>query len=380
MPLPSSDTSALERSDLDACKRLLANGSRTFHAASFLLPRRVREPAVALYAFCRVADDAVDNPNADPHALEDLRSRLDAVYRGEPRAQAVDRAFARIVQRFVIPQALPSALIEGFEWDRERRRYETFEDLTAYATRVAGTVGAMMALLMGVRRSDLLARATDLGIAMQLTNIARDVGEDAAAGRIYLPLSWMRSEGLDPERWLHKPVFATGLARVIARLLRSADEFYRRSEAGIDSLPLDCRGGIYAARHLYAEIGREVERRGYDSVSGRAIVAPSRKLALLARTISAVPASITARARDPLPATEAARHLVEACAGLCAAQIRGEATDVPSWWDLEGRVARVLGTFERLAREERASRDLALQSRRSAAQSRESVLASAQAC
>ena len=129
-----------------------------------------------------------------------------------------DRALADVVQQFAIPRTLLDALIEGFAWDAEGRRYEDISSVYAYSARVAATVGAMMTLLMGVRDPDLLARACDLGVAMQLSNIARDVGEDAANGRLYLPREWLREEGLDPDAWLAKPVWSPALGRVVSRL------------------------------------------------------------------------------------------------------------------------------------------------------------------
>ena len=139
-----------------------------------------------------------------------LRHRLRRVYQGQPQDHAADRALAQVVRRFNIPAQLPEALLEGFEWDAAERRYETLADLHAYAARVAGTVGAMMALLMallmgvlmGVRSAAGLARACDLGVAMQLSNIARDVGEHARSGRLYLPRQWLRDAGIDPDAWL----------------------------------------------------------------------------------------------------------------------------------------------------------------------------------
>ena len=98
-----------------------------------------------------------------------------------------------------IPRALPEALLEGFAWDAAGRRYETLDEVEHYAARVAGCVGAMMTLVMGRRDPAILARACDLGVAMQLTNICRDVGEDARAGRLYLPLAWLRDNGIDPD-------------------------------------------------------------------------------------------------------------------------------------------------------------------------------------
>ena len=113
---------------------------------------------------------------------------------------------------------MPDALFEGLQWDCEGRRYEDLEALHAYAARVAGAVGVMMALLMGVRDADALARACDLGVAMQLTNIARDVGEDARAGRLYLPLDWLREAGLDPAAFLADACAERGARRALLRV------------------------------------------------------------------------------------------------------------------------------------------------------------------
>ncbi len=262
-------------------------GSKSFHAAAFLLPRRVRAPAIALYAFCRVADDAIDlgsdrGATGTLAALAHLRERLAAIYAGQPQAFAVDRAFADVVSRFALPRALPEALLEGFAWDAEARHYETLADLVSYAARVAGAVGVMLALIMGVGTAAAIARAIDLGIAMQLSNIARDVGEDARAGRLYLPRQWLREQGIDPEAWLAQPAFTPALGAVIARLLAAADGFYARAEPGIADLPFACRPGIRAAKALYAEIGHALARNGGNPIAGRAVVSLRRKLWLLA--------------------------------------------------------------------------------------------------
>lgn len=311
MLLHLSNTSKNLSPDLLACHEMLCEGSRTFYAASFMLPHGIREPASALYAFCRVADDAIDFSDDRPTALKALQERLDRAYAGDPLPLPADRAFAEVVERFAIPKVLPEALLEGFAWDAEGRRYEDLSGVYHYSTRVAATVGAMMAMLMGVRDARLAARACDLGVAMQLTNIARDVGEDARAGRIYLPLSWLREEGIDPDQWLAEPVFNESIRRVVKRLLQTADMLYKRSGAGIARLPLGCRPAMYAARYLYAEIGREVARNGYDSVSQRAIVSPQRKALRFLSVLAAVPGF---EGRLSLPPLEETRYLVDAVA------------------------------------------------------------------
>ncbi|MGI9245950.1 MAG: phytoene/squalene synthase family protein, partial [Steroidobacteraceae bacterium] len=150
-PSFAPDREPASAADHAACTALLSDGSKTFKAASLALPADLRRAATALYAFCRVADDAIDL-GADGHAaLAGLRGRLDAVYAGRPLADAVDRAFADTVHRYGLPRELPEALLEGFEWDLVGRRYQTLSELNAYAARVAGTVGAMMSLLMGGR-------------------------------------------------------------------------------------------------------------------------------------------------------------------------------------------------------------------------------------
>ena len=294
-------TIRLDPTDMATCRALLKGGSRTFHAASKVLPRRVADPAIALYAFCRLADDAVDLGSDRAAAVARLRERLDRAYRGQPMELAADRVFADVVAKFGIPRQLPEALLEGLAWDADVRRYETLRDLTAYAARVAGAVGAMMTLVMGQRSPEIVVRACDLGVAMQLTNIARDVGEDARAGRLYLPLSWLREAGIDPEAWLANPVFTPEIAAIVQRLLDAADILYARATLGIANLPVGCRPGIYAARALYAEIGRELERGGLDSIAKRAVVSTGRKLAVLARTLVLLEREWATREKIRLP-------------------------------------------------------------------------------
>lgn len=339
--------------DLAACQALLRNGSRTFLAASRLLPLRVRRSACALYAFCRLADDAVDGAERDLAAVDRLRARLARVYAGAPDAHAADRALAVVVAQYRIPRALPEALLEGFAWDAAGRRYETFDELCDYAARVAGSVGAMMALLMDARSPAALARACDLGVAMQLSNIARDVGEDARAGRLYLPGEWLRDAGLDPDRWLAAPQPSAALGRVVLRLLHRADRLYARAASGVALLPSACRPGINAARVLYREIGHEVWRRGLNPVDGRAVVSAPRKLFALFGAAALPRMDLAMAALPPLAAT---RYLVEAVGVTPAPALVRQ----PAWWQVGERLTGTLELFERLEQRDR------LQARRTA--------------
>ena len=278
--------------DMEACRAMIRTGSLSFHAASRVLPARVRDPALALYAFCRVADDEVDEGTDKAAAVLRLRDRLDLIYAGRPRNAPSDRAFAAVVADFDMPRTLPEALLEGLAWDSLGRRYQTLSELKDYSARVAAAVGAMMCVLMGAREADVLARACDLGLAMQLTNIARDVGEDARAGRLFLPLDWLSEEGIEPESFLARPEAVPGIRRATSRLLAQADRLYWRAETGVRRLPLDCRAGILSAGHVYRAIGAAVARQDNDSVTRRARTGRGRKMALIA--LSGVQASVGA--------------------------------------------------------------------------------------
>lgn len=342
MPMPLSDFDSDARADLAACRTALRHGSRTFLAASLILPRKVRDAACSLYGFCRDADDKVDLGDDPTAANARLTERVGRIYEGWLGASPVDRAMARVVVRYAIPRELPEALLEGFAWDASGRQYETKTDLFAYASRVAGSVGVMMALLMERREPAVLACAAELGIAMQLTNIARDVGEDARMGRLYLPRQWLREAGVDPDAWLAQPVFDAAIASVVERILVTAEELYRRAGAGIARLPLACRPGVNAARTLYWSIGDEVKRRGFDSVSGRAFVPAARKLQLFGYSLANLLLPAQPIHAYPLAAV---RHLVDVVVA---------APTPDPMVGAESRIVWVIELFDRLERRERS--------------------------
>jgi phytoene synthase len=342
-------TQALAReADLAAGRALLRNGSRSFHLASLLLPRPTREAATALYAFCRLADDAIDMGDDAQAGLAQLRAQLDRVYSGELAPQPVERLLAQAVRRHRVPRELLEALLEGFEWDIAGRRYDSLADVQAYAARVAGSVGAMMTLLMGARQAAVLARACDLGVAMQLTNIARDVGQDARIGRLYLPGDWLREAGIDPDEWLARPVFNDALAGVIERLLAAADQLYARSASGIAQLPRQARPGVHAARLLYAEIGHELRRNGLDSLAHRACVGRTRKLALLLNALGSAVLGGSAPEAAPLEETRFLLRAVQS--GTWPQPLPGQPDYEGAREPMQGRAEWVLELFERMER------------------------------
>ncbi|MFO0685250.1 MAG: phytoene/squalene synthase family protein [Sandaracinus sp.] len=271
--------------DLAVCRETLARGSKSFHFAWRLLPARLRDPFAAFYAFCRVTDDLVDESADAAAGLARCVARTDAIFAGRPEDDPVDRAFARIVEQHRLPRAPVDALIDGYRWDVERRVIATRSDLLGYAVRVASSVGVATSYLMGVRDRDTLARAADLGAAMQLTNVARDVGEDARRGRLYLPSEWLREEGVDVAALLGpSPRHTDAIGRVVRRVLDEAEPIYARAESGIAALPADARPAILAAGRIYQEIGQIVRENGYDAVTSRATTSTARKVLVVARS------------------------------------------------------------------------------------------------
>jgi phytoene synthase len=271
--------------DLEHCREAIRQGSLSFHAASHLLPKHVRDPALALYAFCRLADDEVDLKEDKVESVLRLRDRLDRVYEGRPENAAPDRAFAAVVEDFEMPRALPDALLEGLAWDAQGRTYQSLSGVIDYSARVASAVGVMMCVLMNVRDRDALARASDLGVAMQLTNIARDVGEDALEGRLYLPTDWLEEAGVDRDAFFDNPEPTKAVRGMVKRLVMEANRLYYRSEAGLGALPASVRPGIFAARFIYAGIAGRLGRMDYDSITARARTTKAQKLGWLAQSV-----------------------------------------------------------------------------------------------
>ena len=329
----------LRAGDVGECRRIIRSGSRSFYFASLVLPGAIRDYAYALYSFCRYSDDVIDLKGGKSDALQALNEKLDRAYANAPEDDAVERAFAWVVRECDIPIELPQALLEGMAWDAEGVRYKTLDDLYDYAARVAGSVGAMMAAVMGARNRHALARACDLGVAMQLTNIARDIGEDARNGRVYLPTDWFANAGLDVDEWLSAPDINPHIRIFTRRLLSLADSHYERGLSGVRYLPKNCQAGIVAAANIYSEIGAEIARNNFDSINQRAIVSASRKIA---KAFDAFVSPKDVGNRDiKHPPLQATSYLVEATA---------EASDNDSLIDDFGFGMRIYELFMRLER------------------------------
>jgi phytoene synthase len=258
----------------ETSRQAIRQGSSSFAAAAALFDPAIRADAEMLYAWCRHCDDVIDGQDLG-HGMsvltpQEAATRLDALYAktrsalaGAPMDEPVFAAFQRVALRREIPETWATQLIDGFAMDVAGRTYETLQDTLDYCWHVAGVVGVMMALVMGVRRDDLatLRRAQDLGLAFQLTNIARDVVEDADNGRVYLPAAWLAEAGI-PTSEVGAPQHRAAVAGVTARLLAAAEPYYASAVHGLPALPFRCAWAIGAARGVYRQIGVEVARLG----------------------------------------------------------------------------------------------------------------------
>ena len=268
-------------------RRILRRHARSFSWAARLMPTRVRDDATLLYAWCRRCDDAVDlaaDPQTARAAVDRLRRELGAVCGDAPLSDPTLEGFRDVLERNRIPRRYADELLDGMATDIGRIRYARVQDLLVYCYRVAGTVGIMMAHLMGVRDGAALRHATDLGIAMQLTNICRDVVEDERRDRVYLPAELLGGE-LPPTQ------AGASTAAAVGALLRMAEDHYRSGDQGLPALPATCAWAVRTARLIYAEIGAVIARRGFDVLSGRAIVSPGRKLWLVLRALGGTAAA-----------------------------------------------------------------------------------------
>jgi len=295
------------------CRDMIARGSKSFALAARLFAPETRDGAIALYGWCRRCDDEIDGSDLGLRAndrpaemdsaealrrLDSLRRRTEAAMAGRPESDPVFEAFRWLTLRFAIPSVYPHELLEGMAMDVRRQRYRSLDDLLLYCYRVAGTVGLMMSHVMGLRAESALRNAADLGMAMQLTNIARDVREDAEAGRVYLPLDWLE-EARVPVDELMSPRHRPAVARVVGRMLGEAERLYQSGDAGLFALPFRSACAVAAARRVYSAIGAEVVARGERAWDRRTVVAGPRKAQLVARGVIDVVASAPWRLKEP---------------------------------------------------------------------------------
>jgi phytoene synthase len=287
----------------------IRDGSKSFAAAARLFDRKTRDDCVMLYAWCRHCDDVIDGQTLghEQHAdfrdgqlerLVELRHQTAKALEQGTATDPIFVALSRVSQRRGIPPLHPQQLLRGFEMDVEGRSYETVDDTLDYGYHVAGVVGVMMAMIMGAREPEVLDRASDLGIAFQLTNIARDVIDDARSGRVYLPAELLHEQGIDAidadDRSQWPLVHAAAL-----RLLDIAEPYYASALAGMSALPPRSAWAIGAARRVYRAIGQKLRRSGPEAWEQRVSTTKGEKLALLLAGLGDVATTRFAAAAAP---------------------------------------------------------------------------------
>jgi phytoene synthase len=289
---------------LDQCRWMIKKGSKSFSLAAQLFDPEIRDAACFLYGWCRYCDDQVDQAGKTENQ-EDLAKRVQTLkestasaFSFAPQREPVFIALQYITHRYGIPAHYALELIEGMAMDVRGTRYGTLKELLLYCYRVAGTVGLMMSHVMGLRDESGLKHAADLGIAMQLTNIARDITEDAAMGRIYLPLSWLQ-EAQIPAAEVAAPEYREKLAILSMRLLREANRYYRSGDAGLWHLSFRSACAVSAARQVYSEMGSLLIRKGARAWDRRTYVTGSLKLWVVMRGVLSLLRSVPGRLWRP---------------------------------------------------------------------------------
>ena len=289
---------------LERCRWMIRKGSKSFSLAAKLFDSDTRDAAFFLYGWCRYCDDQVDDAGKTA-SQDELAKRIKALKEDTATAfsfaqqrEPVFVALQYIVHRYGIPAHYALELIEGMAMDARGTRYNSLKELLLYCYRVAGTVGLMMSHVMGLRDETALKHAADLGIGMQLTNIARDIIEDAAIGRIYLPLSWLQ-EAQIPAAEVAAPEYREKLAMLSLRLLREADRYYRSGDAGLWYLSFRSACAVSAARQVYAEIGSLLLRKRARAWDQRTYVTGSLKVWVVMRGVLSLLRSVPGRLSRP---------------------------------------------------------------------------------
>lgn len=266
---------------------ILARGSKSFSFAGWFLPADQRADAALLYAFCRLVDDLADD-SPDPAAADRaLQALTEDVTSPEPRDPLVTRLREMFERRNIDPRHALD-LIDGVRSDLGEVRVASDGDLVRYSYRVASTVGLMMCGVLGVTDREALPYAVDLGVAMQLTNICRDVREDAMSGRVYLPATRLTALGCpeDPAALLARPA---AVQHVVLDLLSLADRYYRSAESGMAYIPWRPRWAILVAARVYREIGVLLAERGGHALAGRTVVPWPRRLWVALKAVLSFP-------------------------------------------------------------------------------------------
>lgn len=274
-----------QRPAFDYARQLTATYSKSFYLSARLLPEDRRWATFALYGFCRYADNLIDLPRERSHSellaeAHELSEEVRRAYRRGESEHPIVKPFIATALTYDIPEEYPLDLIEGVKMDLTETRYASFEDLHLFAYRVAGVVGLMMTHVMGYKSDLAFDYAETLGIAMQLTNILRDIKEDKDMGRIYLPREEMAAFGVREDDILQERM-SPGMRELVKAQVKRAHHLYEEAQPGIAMLSKESQFAIYAASRLYRGILYRIERHDYNPFKGRVFVPGKQKLAVL---------------------------------------------------------------------------------------------------
>jgi phytoene synthase len=276
------------------CKEVTYHHAKTFYFASMFLAKEKRKACYAVYAFCRYVDDLVDNAPKESlthdtiELVERWRNAIKSVYEGSEHSvldngtSLVMQAWADTLKHYAIPPNLPEELIEGVLMDTYLDRFNTFDELHTYCYKVASVVGLMTSEIFRYSHPDALPHAIDLGIAMQLTNICRDIAEDADRGRIYLPLEELKQFNVDPNDVLQKK-FTTEFQSLMKFQVERANAYYDSADKGIAYLDTDSRLTVQLMSTNYRRILNKLVTMKYNPFIERAHLTFSEKLLAVPR-------------------------------------------------------------------------------------------------
>jgi len=262
-------------------REIIMQGSKSFSLAALLLGRETRDSAFLLYHWCRYCDDMIDQaePGKAHEKLQMLREQTIQALTGAENLEPAFLALSRVVKKYSIPHHYPLELLAGMEMDVLQCQYNSFANLKLYCYRVAGVVGLMMAHILGVSHEKALRNACDMGIAMQLTNIARDILTDAQINRIYLPVEWLKEVGIPPlANAIMSPKHRAPLFLIVKKLLNEAEVFYQSGDRGLPFLATQPRLAIMSARYIYSDIGQLILYRKSFAWDTRTFVPLYRKI------------------------------------------------------------------------------------------------------
>jgi len=266
------------------CTAYTKQSGSNFYYSFLFLPKARREAMYTVYAFCKAVDSAVDEPPAGSNPKEELkrwRAELDAIYHGTPTVP-IAISLARHVKALSIPKAYLEELVKGVEMDLFNNRYVTFDELSLYCYRVASVVGLICLHIFGVTSPRAQDYAVDLGMAFQLTNILRDLGNDAAQGRIYLPLDDLRACKY-PEKALLQQTYSPEFKALMQREAARAHQYYAKAQAALRDLSRRERRALTVAeimRGIYSRILAKIERSDYQVFGPRISLSTSHRLAV----------------------------------------------------------------------------------------------------